>query len=71
MAGRAGEVDLLIEHPEPQAAGSLDRARVGRLGAGDEPQQRCLARPVAANQADVLPGVELQAHPPQNLLRSV
>ncbi len=51
---------LLVEPRHAQAGRAPDRARVGRLFAGYDPQQRRLARAVAADQADALAGLDAQ-----------
>jgi hypothetical protein len=72
MDGRARlEVDVLFEQPEAQAARAHHLAAVGRLLAGDEAEEGRLARAVAADQPDVLAGVELHGEAAQHVLRAV
>jgi hypothetical protein len=71
LAGQGSEHDLVrglargedvVLGDVPEASGAAQRARagVGVLQAGEQPQQRGLAGAVWANQADALPGAEVQ-----------
>src|SRR4051812_43860436 len=65
------EVYVLFEKSQPHAASAHNVAAVGRLFARDEAEERRLARAVAADQADVLAGIDLQRRTAQNVLRGV
>src|SRR5262245_3728523 len=67
----AGKIDVLGQRSVAKAAQALDLAVVGRLGAHDQPQQRRLARAVAANQTDMFSGIDLKSDAAQHLLRAV
>ena len=54
---------LLRERRDRERRLAPDLARVGRDLAGDDPQQRRLARAVAPDQAHALAGLDLQATP--------
>ena len=61
LRGEPREERRLLEH-ECRAAVHLDRAGGGGVEAGDEVQQRALAAPGRAQQADELPGADVQRH---------
>jgi hypothetical protein len=65
------EVNVLLQQAEPYAACAHNVASVGRLFAGYEPEERGLARAVAADEPDVLAGVDLQRRAAQNVPRGV
>jgi hypothetical protein len=70
--GRARlEVYVLFEQAEAYAARTHNVAAVVRLLARDEPEEGGLARAVAADEPDVLAGVDLQRRAAQNVLRGV
>src|SRR6185503_781296 len=52
--------DILAEIAERQLARPLDRAVVGLVLAGDQPEHRGLARAVGPDQPDLLAGVDLE-----------
>jgi hypothetical protein len=54
-----------------QIAGAGHVSGIWRLSAGDEPQQRRLARAVAADDADPLPGVDAESDGVQNRPRAI
>ena len=56
-----GEVVVLAEQPDAQAAVERDPAVVGRLDAGQDPQQRRLAVAVATDDADPVALLDAEA----------
>src|SRR5262249_28506100 len=58
----------LIHGCDPNGASLHERAAVGLFPAQGDPQERRLARPVAADQTDLLTRVVLPGHIPQHLL---
>jgi len=55
-----GQVGLLLHEADAQALAAVHAAGVGLRGAGDDPQQRRLARPVRPDQADRLALVQAE-----------
>jgi hypothetical protein len=68
----AGQVaGVLTEVADGEAARTLDDAVVGLLLAGDEAEDGGLARPVGADEADLLAGVDLERRVEKEDLRAV